>query len=165
MSSPSAKPQGRQRPSTNGYEKRDANAKWIFAVIAFLLVAGLLMHLCLAGVVERLEKKPTSSDQLAAIRRSSENLDERKAVPHLQITPAEDLKQFRMHKEAELNSYGWIDRTAGVVRIPVARAMDLLLERGLPTRSQTNESGLGPSGYELQQQRPQFPQPEIQGAK
>jgi hypothetical protein len=165
MSSPSAKPQGRQRPSNKGYEKRDVNAKWIFAVVVFLLAAGLLMHLCLAGVVERLERKPPASDRWATIRRSPETSVESKAVPHLQIAPAEDLKQFRAREEAELNTYGWVNHTAGVARIPVARAMDLLLERGLPTRSQTNESGLGPSSYELQQQRPQSPQPEIQGAK
>jgi hypothetical protein len=163
MSSPSAKPQGRQRAPAKGYEERDANAKWIFGVVAFLVFAGLMMHLCLAGVMERLAKKPASSDPWTGMRRGAETVAENKAVPHLQVSPEEDLKLFRSRQDAELNTYGWIDRTAGVVRIPIARAMDLLLERGLPTRSQTN--GLGPSSYELQQQRPQSSQPEIPGQK
>jgi hypothetical protein len=165
MSSPSAKAQGRQRPSTKGYEKRDAHAKGIFAVVVFLIFAGLMMHLCLAGVLERLGKKPASSDSWTGMRRGAETITSNKAVPHLQVQPAEDLAQFRASEENALTSYGWIDRTAGVVRIPIARAMDLLLERGLPTRSKTNESGLGPSSYELQQQRPQSAQPEIQEQK
>ena len=36
---------------------------------------------------------------------------------------------------AELNSYGWVDQTSGVVRIPVDRAIELSLERGFPTRA------------------------------
>src|SRR5581483_882040 len=38
----------------------------------------------------------------------------------------------------KLNSYGWIDRSNGIVRIPIDRAMDLILERGLPTRTNGN---------------------------
>jgi hypothetical protein len=165
MPNPSAKPQGRQRPSAGGYEKRDANAKWIFALVAFFLVAGFIMHFCLAGVMERLAKKPLPSDRWTGTRLAGKTAAESKAVPHLQIVPAEDLNQFRASEEAELNGYGWINRTAGVVRIPIAQAMDLLLERGVPTRSQTNQNGQGPSSYDLQQQRPQSPQPEIQGQK
>jgi hypothetical protein len=158
MSNPSVKPEGRV-----GYEKRDANASWIFGIILFLLVAGLVMHFCLAGVMERLAKKPPSADAFAGAHRNVETVAGKKAFPHLQLAPPEDLGKFRTGEEAELNSYGWIDRTAGVVRIPIARAMDLILERGLPVRSQTN--GLGPSSYELQRLRPQSAQPEIEEAK
>lgn len=165
MSNPNAKPQGRQRPSTEGYEKRDAWPQWVFGVVGFLLVAGLIMHFCIAGVMERLEKTPTPNDQWTGARRQATLASANKSFPHLQIQPKEDLKNLREREKAELNSYGWIDRTAGVVQIPIARAMDLLLERGLPTRSGTNDSGVGPSSFELQQQRPQSPQPEIQQQK
>jgi hypothetical protein len=33
-----------------------------------------------------------------------------------------------------LTTYAWVDRNAGTVRIPVDRAKDLALERGLPAR-------------------------------
>jgi hypothetical protein len=163
MPNPSAKPQGRQRLTKKGYEKRDANAKWILGILAFLLVSGLIMHLCIAGVLERLQKTPTPNDPWTGSRRIADTLAEGKAFPRLQVVPAEDLRKFREREEAELNTYGWINRTAGVVRIPVTRAMELVLQRKLPSRSGTNESGLGPTSYQLQQQRPQSPQPEIQG--
>ena len=38
-----------------------------------------------------------------------------------------------------LNSYGWVDPKAGVVRIPIDRAMDLLLQKGLPVRGKQPE--------------------------
>jgi hypothetical protein len=44
------------------------------------------------------------------------------------------LRDFRAKEDAILNSYGWSDRNAGTVRIPIQRAKELLLERGLPVR-------------------------------
>jgi len=161
----SAKPQGRPRRAGAGYEKRDANAKWIFGIVAFLLVAGLIMHFVIAGVMERLGKTAYPTDELKGTRRGRESRAQAVApVPRLQILPAQELNAFRTREEAELNSYGWINRTAGIVRIPVARAMDLLLERGMPARAGTNAIQTGPSEYELQQQRPQTGQSEIKEA-
>jgi len=54
------------------------------------------------------------------------------AGPLLQVTPHADLKAFRASEHAVLHSYGWIDPKAGIVRIPIGRAMKLLAERGLP---------------------------------
>jgi len=162
MPNPSATPQGRPRRAGAGYEKRDANAKWIFGIVAFLLVSGLIMHFVLAGVMERLGKTAYPTDAFKGTRRGAETrVQANAAVPHLQISSAEELNEFREKEEAELNRYGWIDRTAGVVRIPMARAMDLLLERGLPTRTGTNAPATGPSSYQLQQQRPQSGRAEI----
>ena len=35
----------------------------------------------------------------------------------------------------KLNSYGWQDRRNEIVHIPIDRAMDLILQRGLPART------------------------------
>lgn len=52
-------------------------------------------------------------------------------APRLEITPREDLQHFN-HSEAELmRGYGWTDRSHGIARIPVTRAMELLAQRGL----------------------------------
>jgi hypothetical protein len=56
--------------------------------------------------------------------------------PRLQVNGVADLQDFRAKEEGVLHSYGWIDRKAGSVRIPIGRAMDLLLQRGLPTTPQ-----------------------------
>jgi len=160
----SAKPQGRPRRAGAGYEKRDANAKWIFGIVAFLLLSGLIMHFVLAGVMERLGKTPYPTDELKGTRRGAETRAQAQNVPHLQINSKEELAEFRAKEEAQLNTYGWINQTAGIVRIPVDRAMDLLLQRGLPTRAGTNAIETGASEYELQQQRPQTGQSEIKEA-
>jgi hypothetical protein len=57
------------------------------------------------------------------------------AAPHLQIDPHADLVRFRADEEARLHSYGWVDRKAGVIHIPIERAMELTAQRGLPARA------------------------------
>jgi hypothetical protein len=52
------------------------------------------------------------------------------------VTPQQDLKAMRSEEDVLLHSYGWLDQRAGIVRIPIERAMKLLAERGLPNQSQ-----------------------------
>ena len=56
--------------------------------------------------------------------------------PRLQTNPREDLAEMRQAEDQVLESYGWVDKDAGVVRIPIDEAMRLTLERGLPSRTQ-----------------------------
>jgi hypothetical protein len=53
--------------------------------------------------------------------------------PRLQTNPREDLRQLREHENAVLGSYGWVDKSAGVVRIPIDEAIKATARRGLPT--------------------------------
>jgi len=55
-------------------------------------------------------------------------------APRLQTNPREDLKELRDHENAVLNNYGWVDKAAGVVRIPIDEAIKKTAERGLPAR-------------------------------
>jgi hypothetical protein len=54
--------------------------------------------------------------------------------PRLELAEGQELSAYRAAAEQRLNSYGWVDRQAGAVHIPIDRAMDLLAERGLPSR-------------------------------
>jgi hypothetical protein len=56
--------------------------------------------------------------------------------PRLQTNPRQDLADLRAKEDETLNSYGWVDRNAGVVRIPIDEAITLTLQRGLPARQQ-----------------------------
>lgn len=53
-------------------------------------------------------------------------------TPRLQTSPANDLAQMRAAEDRALGGYRWIDKERGIVQLPVERAMDLLLEEGLP---------------------------------
>ena len=56
--------------------------------------------------------------------------------PQLQKTPIPDLKAIRAEEDKLLNGYAWVDQPKGVVRIPVDRAIEVLAQRGLPTRGE-----------------------------
>jgi uncharacterized iron-regulated membrane protein len=60
--------------------------------------------------------------------------------PRLQVHPKLDLEKYLAAENHTLTTYGWVDKHNGVVRIPIDRAMDLLLERGLPARSAAEET-------------------------
>ena len=47
------------------------------------------------------------------------------------------LAQFRTQQREALTTYGWVDKEAGVVRVPIERAKQLIVERGLPQAAAT----------------------------
>jgi hypothetical protein len=42
------------------------------------------------------------------------------------------LRDVRAQQQAATTTYGWVDKEAGVVRVPIERAKQLILEAGLP---------------------------------
>lgn len=56
--------------------------------------------------------------------------------PRLQTNPRQDLSDLHSQEDQILSSYGWVDKNAGTVRIPIDQAMRLTLQRGLPARQQ-----------------------------
>jgi hypothetical protein len=49
--------------------------------------------------------------------------------PRLQAHPLKDLEELRKAETERLTTYGWVDKRAGTVHIPIDRAMDLLAAR------------------------------------
>ena len=60
-------------------------------------------------------------------------------APRLQTQPFKDVYQLKQAQLEKLQSYGWVDQSAGVVRIPIDEAMRIVIERGeIPSRAQTS---------------------------
>jgi len=112
------------------YETRDTNPQSLLRIGGVLMITVLLA--CLISLwIFRYFKRVQSLGPPAT------PFAEGRAVPplpQLQVQPAEDLEKFINQGNADLDHYGWVDRSRGIVHIPIDRAMDLLLERGLPTR-------------------------------
>jgi hypothetical protein len=147
-----------------GHENTDANAKGIFIVVLFLLFGGLAVHGIVAGFFDSLKRTRPPKDQWQPQAVAATAAAARLPYPRLQVSPPLDLQSFRAWEEAQLHSYGWVDRSAGVVRIPIERAMDLVLPEGLPTRAGSNGNQVGPSSFQLMQERPNHRESEIKGA-
>lgn len=56
--------------------------------------------------------------------------------PRLQVQPIRDLQELREAETKILDNYAWVDKSAGVVRIPIGRAIDLLAARAAPVPGQ-----------------------------
>jgi len=67
------------------------------------------------------------------------------APPRLEAQSGQDFVAYRAAAEQKLRSYRWVDRAAGVVAIPIDRAMDLISERGLPARTDSSASQTSPT--------------------
>jgi len=64
--------------------------------------------------------------------------------PRLQTNPKQDLADLRAAEVTVLTGYSWVDRNNQVVRIPVADAMRLTLQRGLPSRQDATAAAVTP---------------------
>ena len=111
-----------------GYETRDASPllAGIFGLGLALMIA-LVLPL-LGWIFWRFE----AAAQLSDPQQSPVAGNQIPPLPRLQNDPAADLAQFRREEDERLSSYGWSDSQKKVVRVPVARAIELLAERGFP---------------------------------
>ncbi len=113
---------------TPGYETRDANTR---GVLGFLVVLFVVINLVLFGSW-RLFDYFAVADPSPAPASSFAGERQIPPPPDLQVNGREDFQKMYAKEQQELETYAWEDRKAGVVRIPIERAMDLLLEKGLP---------------------------------
>src|SRR5216684_5977300 len=133
------------------FEREDLAPKPILIFLGALAVGCVLVYFILRGMYSYLDSyenhhQPVQSplvQQTTVDTRSVSPGDVTKfPQPRLEGDERREINDFREHEEQTLNSYGWVDQQAGVVRIPIDRAMQLLTQRGLPTRPQ---AGTGPS--------------------
>ena len=123
----------RETPPGSTYEHTDANV-WIIARFLFwLAISAVLIHVGLgllyALLIERAEE--TGDPRYPLVATQGERLP---PPPRLQQFPTNDVYRFRIGEQAFLEGYGWMNKEAGIVHIPIEEAMRLTLERGLPSR-------------------------------
>ena len=137
-------------PEQTKYETRDVSVLGLAGFALGLGVAIFATFLVVAAFYNLFEARNPSSDSPSRIEFQPKMLA---PPPRLQTDPAIELKQFRAAEDAKLNSYGWIDRNAGIIRIPIQRAMDLVVQRGLPTRGAGTQNNSGKTAEDMVKER------------
>jgi hypothetical protein len=138
----------------HAHEKKDVDVMSIILLAILLFLAGALIFLVAAGLMRFLAAKQFRQEAARPPAVKSGALFPR---PGLEPQPAVDLQKLRAAEDERLDSYGWIDRSANVVRIPIDRAMQVLCERGLP------DVGANQTPLQFMQARPQeIPSPKPQ---
>jgi len=129
--------------SGNGrYEHQDLQTS---GIVYFLLSLALVTIVCmfgLDGLYHYLDRRERASQE--PVNPLVRNVPEETRVvppgypqtafpnPRLEVDERGQLSGFLTKQDDALYSYGWVDEKAGIVRIPIDRAMDLLVQRGLP---------------------------------
>jgi len=121
------------------YDRSDLSARGIVSFLIGLAVACVFIGLITWGLFRYFGNELIPSATNSAIVTPNRALPTgdptlRFPRPVLQPDPVADLNKFRTAVEEQLNTYSWADKSAGVVRIPVERAIDIVAQKGLPAR-------------------------------
>jgi len=124
------------------FEHQDMRPGSVYAFLIGLAVAGIVIYFVLWGFYNLMEayenrhqprQNPLVQPATGETRTVSPEEVTKFPQPRLEKNERLEINDFLLQQEQTLNSYGWVDQKAGVVRIPVERAMQLIAQRGLPT--------------------------------
>jgi hypothetical protein len=133
-----------------GHETRDVNVRAVIWFASALVVTAIVIHVALGGLFSVFKRAHPSSDPPSRLV-----LEPRVVAPapRLQRDPVREMEQFRASEEAKLNSYALDAKQPGIARIPIERAIELIAQRGLPTRGPGTNNSSGITPEQLQQQK------------
>lgn len=130
-----------------GHEATRVPLKGLLWFVAGFIATAVVIHSSLIGYAWLLGAHDKGFGRVHPIR---PNQIPSYPAPALQVNPQVDLQTYRTRADRDLNSYGWIDQAHGVAKVPIDRAMDLLLARGLPVRPAVQD---GPTELNMQEQK------------
>ncbi|MGH8101429.1 MAG: hypothetical protein ACREIW_09030 [Chthoniobacterales bacterium] len=128
------------------HERRDVDVISLFTIVLTLFISCIAIFLVVIGMMhyfKRHEPLKTAGQANIPATRAAEF-----PAPRLEVKSGANLAELRAAEDVDLKSYGWVDRRSGIVRVPINRAMELLLQRGLPN------VGAGQTPLSLMQARP-----------
>jgi len=120
----------------------DINVWGIVKFAVGLLIIVIVAYIGLYGVLKAFERERLAAEARPPLmaRGPEERLP---PTPRLQVMPGSgsefksadyEMKQMLDEEEKTLESYGWLNKDAGIVRIPIDVAMERIVEKGLPSR-------------------------------
>lgn len=109
------------------FEHSDVNPRTIFLFIGALFVTIAASLFALAWLFGLLSSATPTNVRFTESPRVPPQ-------PRIQVRPELEMKALRAEEDRILGTYGWADQARGTVRLPIDRAMKLLVQRGLPTR-------------------------------
>ena len=98
-------------------------------VIAAAIVFAVTLAFIFAGIWIVYRYLRTADQQRDVRRTFVETKPPVPPEPRLQVDPQADLQEYLKNQRETLTSYGWISRPEGTVRIPIDRAIELVVER------------------------------------
>jgi len=110
---------------------RDVNIRAVFRFGFWLAVGVVAVTLAMLALFRVFEMKDRASDKVLSLSVAA-NLARTPPEPRLEPLPLAPGQRLRAEEDAILTTYAWADQKAGFARIPIDRALDILVQRGLP---------------------------------
>ena len=123
------------------HEEKDIDVRSIVTFLIVLTAITVGIQVAMYGMFKVLNVIETKADP--AVSPVAIPADHPPPEPRLQTRPWADLKKLRAEEAAYLNGYGWVDKQAGVARIPIDKAKALLLQKGLPVAAAPADATAG----------------------
>jgi len=127
------------------FEPEDLGTRGIFVFMIGLAITGVIIYFIVVGMYSFLDQYERSRMATASPLVTSSGAMDRvvtqddmdktfkdNGAPMLETNERGQFRDFLLNQENQLNSYGWVDKDAGVAHIPIERAMELIVERKLP---------------------------------
>jgi hypothetical protein len=123
-------------PPGAGFEHTDIDPGIGYRFVLWLAVAMALSAGVVYGAFVFLGSRAAVNDEATRRYPLARGVSQDPPAPRLQTQPFRDVYQLKTEQRGVLNSYGWVNQAGGVVHIPIERAMELTVERGLPARAE-----------------------------
>jgi len=128
-----------------GHETTDAEIGPLVRFAVFLTATVIVSALVVIGLYKYLDERERA-EKAGRYPLAAGSVRPLPPPPRLQTYPFDDIKELRKAENKVLDHYAWVDQNAGVVQIPIERAIDVLAEKGLPYRQPGQPGQAGPAG-------------------
>jgi hypothetical protein len=116
-----------------GRELADVSSRAMVRHAVYLVLVCVAVWFAMAGMFKLFMSRLNDRDpQVSSLARPAGEVP---PGPRLLTDEPLNLQQFQSREAEVLHQYGVADQAAGVVRVPIDRAKELLLQRGLPVRA------------------------------
>ena len=145
------------------HETSDINVRGIVSFGVLLIILAIVVHVGLWFFYQGLNKwyernnaaanpmeqplaaaaTPPTAAESETTKQATERMVATFPEPRLLPDEYRDYEAYKKRIDQQLNSYTWINKNGGSVRIPIDRAMELIAERGLPAAGLTAPAPAG----------------------
>ncbi len=132
------------------HETTDVSASMLLKYIGVLVVGTVIILGAMKLLSDFFERREQSEELPPASRVNPPGTQRLPPGPRLQGAPGSmelpmaDMKTYLDEQNAKAQNYGWVNREAGIVRIPIDQAKKLVLERGIASATGASTTPTAP---------------------
>jgi hypothetical protein len=114
-------------PNGSGHEQSEVSVRFIVVSLVVLLIGTFLVAVLVVGIFRFFSHEYQTQE---SAKQSQQQIP---PEPRIEVEPYKQLLDVHAREDHVLSSYAWVDKSQGIVRIPIDQAIDALAKKGLPS--------------------------------